>query len=186
MQREKLKLIPGVPCTLVLDDAIGRPMNSRFHSGVEYLYNVEHRGGGYLLYLPVEGHQALRRIEAAAGDEIQILKTQTQGQAPQFQIRRVSDAELAVPTLQARPLSSQQEAPARGVHMLAPRSQVAAAAVHPLLEQMTRCLEVGYAANAAAFANLRKQGVEIDGPTWEDVRATGISFFIERQRNGAR
>jgi hypothetical protein len=79
--------------------------------------------------------------------------------------------------------------------MMAPQQQRVAApappapiaTVHPLQELMTRCLEVGYYANQNAFLNLRAQGIEIDPPTWEDVRATGTSLFIERnKREGSR
>ena len=90
IQREKIKLVPGIPMQFILEDTNGRPMTSRFHNGTEYLYSVTYRGGACLLYLPVEGAQALQNAQCRNGDEILLTKIQVpQGQLPRFLVESV-------------------------------------------------------------------------------------------------
>ena len=183
MTRDKLKLVANVALVIELED-MGVETNSRFHDDVEYRYNCSHRGSASMLYLKVDGHLAVKRSGARIGDEIEITKTLRNG-APVFAVRRSSDAQEPVAT---RPTVTMMAPQTQRVPAPAPAVAAAPlAVVHPLQEVMTRCLEVGYHANVAAYNNLIAQGIEIDAPIWEDVRATGISFFIERmKREGGR
>jgi hypothetical protein len=196
MTREKIKMVSGVPLIVTIEDTHAKPMTSRFHDGTEYLYSVMHRGSSCLLYLPVEGHEAMLRLGARAGDEVQLVKQQTQGQAPTFTARAVSDAHLAIPALPPPPPPQySQPAPAavaQGVRMLAPQTQFAPAPqpqteapakVHPLEEIMQRCFVVAGRALWNAHRELAAAGCAYDQPTMEDMRAAGISMWIERTRN---
>lgn len=51
-------------------------------------------------------------------------------------------------------------------------------------EVMQRALEISARANWSAYQAARAAGCELDAPTWEDVRAAGISMFIEYHKNG--
>lgn len=204
MTRDKIKLIANVPLVLEIED-LGTEKSSRFHDGVEYCYCCSVAGTPSIMYLPVDGHLAIKRSGAVVGDELEICKSMFQGRTT-FRVRRFSDAQSAP----AAPVPAPQ-----GVRMLAPRQQLAAryevrhsedvqpysqpapapervasaapvATVHPMEEMMTRCLLVGYRVNQNAYLKLRAQGVEIDAPTWEDVRSTGTSFFIQRMKEGGR
>jgi hypothetical protein len=205
MTREKIKLIPGVPFMCTLETSEGKPMTSRFHDGAEYLYSVNHRGAPSMLYLPVEGHMAIKRLGVRAGDEIQIVKTQTQGQAPEFSVRTVSDATLAVPAL---PPATQQPWPAlerdNGVRMLAPRSQVAPLAPaapppppaqyppvrgfadetpQPGSVMLGQCLLAAIDAAIGAERYALAKGKTLSFAP-EDIRAMGLSVYIGKQREG--
>lgn len=181
--REKIKIIADVPLVITLEDCNGRECQSAY-TGLEYRYHVERQGRPATLYLPMDGVSALRRAAPQQGDEVELLKT-SQGT---WTVRVLSDAQPLPPEM-LLPQRQPEEASHSLMHAPAPPTPARLAQprvqVHPLEALMTRCLEVGYFANQAAYQNLRLQGVEIDPPTWEDVRATGISFFIDRRRNGA-
>jgi hypothetical protein len=204
ISRQKIKLAINVPCVIELDDARGIETKSQFSDGPEYRYHCSWAGSPSLLYLPVDGHLAIKRSGAGAGDEIELTKAKANNGSIIYQCRRLSDAHA----IEAPP---QRDAPTpvapREIRLVAPAPQPAQpqqpytrgatapqrepvkqvhpiATVHPLQEMMTRCLEVAYYANQAAYNNLRAQGVEIDAPTWEDVRASGTTFFIQRMKGG--
>jgi hypothetical protein len=203
MNREKIKLVTNVPLVIDLED-LGTETSSRSNEGVEYRYNCNHSGSPSMIYLPVDGHLAVKRAGAQPGGRIEIAKTLVQNR-PRFEVRLFSDAHLAIetPVETPAPFAPRPPAPApREIRMVAPAAprpqqhqpytngaaapQVAyrmeKPEVHPLQEMMTRCLEVGYPANQNAYLALRAQGIEIDPPTWEDVRSTGTSFFTQRMK----
>jgi hypothetical protein len=120
IQREKIKLIIGVPLILTVEDIRGQDATSSF-TGEETRFNVLNQGTPSILYLPRAYANAIAQSGAQAGDEIQVLKTGTNGQTPTHRVRVVSDATLAAPTLPTQP-----------IRMLAPRSQVEPAPFAPL------------------------------------------------------
>jgi hypothetical protein len=185
MTREKLKIVSGVPLQVTLSDMRAREMSSRFHDGIEYLYSVEHRGAGCLLYLPVEGHMALKYSGAVEGDDVQITKTHVNGSAPSFHVKRFSDATLTVPAL-----PTIQDAPVRGVQMMAPRTQVAPAPAPPVPAQasgtavlLSQCLHCAIDAALGAERFALAKGKELNFNE-EDIRAMALSIFIGKQREG--
>jgi len=203
IQRQRIKLVSGIPLIMTLEDAAKGPFQSRFTDQSEWLYNVNVRGEASQLYLAVEGHTALQRLGAKAGDEIQILKQQTQGQAPSFSARFVSDATLAVPSLPAPDPNRrapadrfdthmQQQQP--GVRMLAPQPQTNGATAYapqqakneapqPGSVALGQCLlaAIDAAIGAERYALAKGKTLSFNE---EDVRAMGLSIYIGKQREG--
>jgi hypothetical protein len=206
MNKPKIKLIANVPCALTLENPHGKETTSQFHDGVEYMYNVICQGEPSVLFLPADGSLAITRLAPRPGDEIELLKT-LRSNRPFFQARHVGQEEPQ--QRQAPAVPYQREAPpAPGVRMLAPRSQVAprpaptptpapfapmpgelaqrpapAATVHPLEDLMVGCLVTAGRSVWRAYEELKKSGCDFDKPMIEDVRALGITMYIERTRN---
>jgi hypothetical protein len=192
IKREKIRLYAGVPKILRVEDVRGTQAHSSL-TGDETRFKVINEGVPSDLYLPRAYGNAIAASGAQPGDEIQVLKTGTNGEVPVYRVRLVSDAHLPVPVLHERPQDAAPQPVAQPIRMLAPRAQEAPRLAapptaqtvptsHPMVDLMTRCLIVGYQANQNAYEQLRARGIEIDPPTWEDVRATGTSLFIERNK----
>lgn len=206
MNKPKIKLITNVPCAMVLENPHGKETSSKFHDGVEYMYSVICQGEASVLFLPVDGTLAINRLQPRPGDEVEMLKTMRNNRV-EYQARVISrDAEPPPPQRQ-QPAPYERQA-GQPVRMLAPQSQIrsepapfppspAALAerpspvntVHPLEELMTRCLVVAGRSVWRAYVELTEAGCAFDKPMIEDVRALGITMYIERtreQNRGAR
>ena len=213
MNREKIKLITNVPLTLELEDANGAESTSHFHDGVEYRFMVRHRDSPSILYLPVDGMLAVKRSQARAGEEIELLKTMANGK-PVFTAHRIGQQPLpAAPAAPQQPQPTRLLAPmpqyaqpqyaqspqhasaqhASAQHASAQHGNAARAIaepvpqVHPLEEVMTRCFVVAGRALWNARQTLLAEGIPTPEPAFEDFRAAAISMWIERSRgNGGR
>jgi hypothetical protein len=149
MNREKIKLVTNVPLVIDLED-LGTETRTKFpepEGSVEYRYNVmagDTTPRPSMIYLPVDGHLAVKRSGAIIGDRIEITKTLFQNR-PRFEVRRFSDAQLAVEAPH-RPAAPPQQAAAppqqavtapREIRMVAPtpRSATVAPPVRPPVAQ---------------------------------------------------
>ncbi len=202
MNRENLKLAVNTKLIVRIEDMNAKECTSRFHDGIEYRYSVMRAENGLaaFLYLPVDGHLAMRRANVSAGDDVELIKTMRMGQA-QYGVTILGDA-TEPPSAQAppprgdepQPQTARLVAPApprqappqpitRGAVALAPTPAQAINVVHPMEQLMTRCFVVGGRALWTAYNELKAAGCEYDQPTIEDARAAGISMFIEKTRN---
>jgi hypothetical protein len=138
MNREKIKLVTNVPLVIDLED-LGTETRTKFpepEGSVEYRYNVmagDTTPRPSMIYLPVDGHLAVKRSGAIIGDRIEITKTLFQNR-PRFEVRRFSDAQLAVEAPH-RPAAPPQQAAAppqqavtapREIRMVAPTPRFSA------------------------------------------------------------
>lgn len=193
MNRENLKLAVNTKLIVRIEDMNAKECTSRYHDGIEYRYSVMRAENGLaaFLYLPVDGHLAMRRANLSAGDDVELIKTMRMGQA-QYGVTILGDAtepyepqpqtaRLVAPAPPRQALPPQPQS--RGAVALAPVPVQPIAEVHPLEQIMTRCFVVGGRALWTAYNELKAAGCEYDQPTIEDARAAGISMFIERTRN---
>lgn len=191
IQREKLKLQSGVPVVVTLEQIRGRECNSNYGDGKEYMFQVQCQGRACLLYLPVDGQQAITRCGVQPGEEVQIMRTNGRnGEAPIFTARIVSDAHLAIPALPpptqahngprllapAQPQTRQASAPQ--VHTPAPEQpyNVGATALMQKCLQVSIDLLVGAEQYAAATHGKELRFNE------EDARTMANTFFIQKNK----
>jgi hypothetical protein len=191
IQREKLKLQSGVPVVVTLETIRGRECRSNYGDGVEYMFQVQCQGRACLLYLPVDGQQAITRCGVQPGEEVQVMRTNGRhGEAPIFTARPVSDAHLAIPALPPA-----QHVNGSGPRLLAPvqpQTRQTAAPPQPsvtaepynvgAMALMQKCLQVSIdllvGAEQYAAAN---HGKELRFNE-EDTRAMANTFFIQKNK----
>jgi hypothetical protein len=149
--------------------------------GVDYQYIVNNGAG--VMWLPKEGRDALIRSGARAGDEVEIVKSM-RGKQAVFSAQVVSDA--AEPPV--------APAPARQIRVVAPQPSYTngngttaagrqqAPESHPMEDLLTRCFVVAAHALRRAHTQLAREGFELDPPNWEDIRPSGATLFIERNK----
>ncbi|MGH9772202.1 MAG: hypothetical protein ACRD4Q_10965 [Candidatus Acidiferrales bacterium] len=201
--RERIKPAADVPLVVTLEDTNAPESHSQY-TGLEYRYNVNVEGAAAFIYLPPAAHQQIQKSGAQIGDQIQIVKS-LRGKQAFYSIQVLSDAtepQVAHPVSHLRgsyPSGSATNGQHGNAHsnghgngngrvQTMPAPQGAPNQSHPMVELMTKCIVYGARANRQAYEELRQAGIEMDAPTWEDARATGSSFFIERnkqQRGGA-
>jgi len=205
--REKIKLPVDVPVLVALETVNGQECKSSFN-GVEYRYNAICDSRPGLMYLTAQGRDALASLRPSPGDLIEIVK-QKRGKEYFFSVQIVSDAEeppvdkLLVPSRRNEP-PPPPEPPAetRRVRMIAPAPAVRAAYAqangggyvngsaapqtvpqsHPTEELLARLFVAAGHALAKAHAQLKAEGFQLEAPIWEDVRAVGLSLFIQNSR----
>ena len=197
MQKSKIKLVTGVPCRFTLENDKPREMSSKFTDGVEYMYSVVHQGEQSILFLPVDGMLAIKRVGAQEGDEVELTKATAQDRSIVYQCRRFSDAHLAMP---APPPAPRPAPETQGVRMLAPRSQVVPSPIYAPAAQTQaapapvqtdgantalakRCFRAAIDVLVDARAYGQQHQVELTFNE-EDVRALGITFLIGEQKAG--
>jgi hypothetical protein len=59
-----------------------------------------------------------------------------------------------------------------------------ASQTHPMEDRLVKCFTLAAAAVWRAHREIVAMGIEMEPPNWEDVRACGISVFIEVNKNG--
>jgi hypothetical protein len=196
--RQKLKIIANVPLNVTLEDANGKESNSQY-TGLEYRYNVQHQGVDSILYLPVQGAEALRRSGAQSGDDVQITKTM-KGNMPVFTVRIFSDASLELPApppqASAQPdrfdQHMQQQPSPNGIRMLAPRTQLAAQPVAAASAEETlsfRAMQysqlllsvIDVAIGAEVYAAKKGRTIAFNE---EDIRCMTATLFITDAKGG--
>lgn len=196
--REKIKPVTNVP--LIFEYEAGKQgveTTSRFHDGVEYMYMVIHNGQHSILFLPVDGHTAVRRLNPREGDSISLLKrsenreiyweaTLANQQAP-LPATRTTESRLrgnypAQQTTYAQPVT--QTATARALPPPAAPAHTPVADGHPLEQLMTNCVICAGRALARGREVLLAEGVNV--PEWlsDDFRSAAISMWIERTKGG--
>lgn len=196
MNRTMLRPQVDVPLVVLLDKGPEGKETRNNNGDTEYQYTVNDDSG--IIWLPPAARTQLIRTGAQAGDEIQIVKS-LRGKNAIWNIQVLADSaeppaqntRMAAPrpAYAAAPQPARPSQPANGNgHMHASRPAAAAPEPAPAApkigEVMQRALEISARANWTAYQAAKAAGCEIDPPTWEDVRAAGISMFIEHSRNG--
>lgn len=202
ISRETLRPQLNKPLIAVLDSTDAREVKSPRDGSVDYFYDVN--GGNARLVLAPEARAQLQRTHAAPGDTVEIVKYKDR-----WNVRVLSDAQeepqpgprIVAPS-PAQRTNGMRSIPSTGgpetngyangyangaaARQFAPPEAVPAVPqVHPMEELMARCFVVAAHALQRAYDEVTREGMTWDAPIWDDVRATGISLFIERSRNGA-
>ncbi len=131
--------------------------------GVDYQYIVNNDRG--IMWAPKALRDALIQSGARAGDSVEICKSQ-RGRAVSYVATLVSDARE--PRAAAPPVEPETATPQ-------PVSEV-----HPITELVTACLRSAIDAMCEARIYADKRELDLDGPSWEDVRAIANTLFINR------
>ena len=196
MTRENIRPALNQKLVLRVEDTRTKEYKSNFHDAIDYRYAVKTaNGNSAFLYVPVDGHLAIRRANVADGDDIQLIKAKVGGEVV-FTVMVLGDSHDARGGGRAQPETRQAQParPALPARVYVDDSGTPAAvapiaqpikAVHPLEDTMQRCFLVAGRALWHAYEELTAQGCAYDVPTIEDARAAGISMFIERTRNNA-
>jgi hypothetical protein len=189
--RETLRPATNVPVVVTLDNPRGRECNSRYN-GIEYSYQIQHRGVPSIVYLPLEAANQISRLDLQGGDQMEILKSNQQGR-DSFEIRRIPDPHGEPPATNGREV--RVLAPARPQQQPSPRQPQAqpmpAPSQSPQLADavwyekvFTRCLEVSLGANMAVHQEAVKRGFPIEPPLWDDIRTMANTLFINLNDSG--
>lgn len=205
MNRIQLRPQIDVPLVMRLDRGPDGKEVQSLRGDRQYQYTVNDDSG--IIWLPPEARTALMRTGAQAGDHVQLVKS-LRGRNAIWNAEVLPDADVQQqPSRMVAPRAAYQaprqmpngHTPERRTSEdhppylppppdPQPRPQPAApaAAAAPLRigDIMQRALEISARANWSAYLAAKAAGCEIDAPTWEDVRAAGISMFIEHNRNG--
>jgi hypothetical protein len=180
MNRQVLKPQNDVPLVVKLDKGPeGKPTAK---NDFQYTVNDDQA----VMWLPAEARTAIFRSHAQAGDEIEILKS-----ARGWSVQVLSDASESAedvptpmpPARQMRVVAGQRT---QGATALARRPQPQREQQLPQSEPMVDLLARLYVTAGRglqkAHAQLVDEGIVIEAFNWEDIRATGNSLFIERNR----
>lgn len=193
MQREIVRITPNTPAIVKLDfGPEGIEREGKF--GVQYQYTLNDDCG--VMWLPAEGRNALIRSGAEAGDSVRILKT-----AKGFDVRVISDAaELEAGEPEPEPEPEPERKPPARIHtpgklpaklydtngraVAAPaKAPARPAETWPLAEVSKSLFRVAVEVLADAKQYAAEIGLDIE-PTANDVNKLGMSFLIQRSRNG--
>lgn len=117
--REKIKIVPNVPLAVTLEDE-GKECRSPL-TGLEYRYNVGRGNVACTLYLPPDGHAAIRRAGARPGDDVELRKNKHANGQEFWTAAIFSDATMPPP----------QDQHAAGIRVLAPAARQAIATTRP-------------------------------------------------------
>jgi hypothetical protein len=193
--REKIKLIPNVPMEFGVITPWGVERRSQFApGGVEWKFDIEHRGVRGHIYLPRPAMELWHALRPNPGDVLEIRNSRPNDGGPvTWEVRNAASrpsypAPTNLRTLPAPPPQqyvagavAPQQQPAPPAPQPAPQSQANA-----YEELMFRCLVCSGRAQLRAWEHLKPiyaaAGVELEPPFFEDVRAGGISISIERNR----
>jgi hypothetical protein len=170
-RREKI-IVGFDPLVVRLDSPPeGLQTQSNFGNGIEYQYFVNEGSG--TTYLPAAGRDAIIASGAQAGDEIEICKSQ-RGRLQTYVCTVLRDSQ------EPPPPPAPASAPPRPLAVVPPQQgqgkpELRATAI-------STCLRVAIddMVEAREYASAKK--LELDTPTWEDVRAIAISYFIQRSK----
>jgi hypothetical protein len=194
MNRTKIKPIVDVPMILEMESVVGQEANSPY-TGLEYRYSVVHDRQPAFIYLPPEGRDALVRAHPQVGDLVELVM-QKRGKQQFFRAQVLGDAQEP-PANQVAPrpqrVPSNGNGYTNGHRQLAAAPQAAPAPTpqmpaqqaerYPIEELLVRCFDVAARVIKAGVAAAEKVGAPNDA-SFEDVRATAISLFIDRRKGG--
>jgi hypothetical protein len=176
MNRDVIKFRKNTPVTVKLD----RGPEGKLHTSGDYQYVVNDNAG--IMFLPPAARVHLQRTHAAAGDEVAITKMADDS----WRCEVLSDArtDYSEPLKQSIHQVQQQRQPTNGATALAPRNQPVQQPVQQLgtHDLLARFFVLAGRALRMAHQQLGTEGIEIEPFNWEDVRASGISLFIEHNR----
>jgi hypothetical protein len=153
---------------------------------VEFQYCVNEDRG--IIWLPPEGRAAILRSGAQRGDQIQLMQT-SKGWSAQRLGDSPAPPEPPTRMVAPRPAYSngnghhEPPPPAAPPKPPVPMPQLAAEP-HPIEALMFRCFVAGGRTLWRAYQKLLAEGCDYDKPQIEDVRAAGITLYIERTKNG--
>ncbi len=174
MNRQVIKPQFDQPVVVKLDfGAEGMQRDGKY--GVEYQYTLNDNTA--VMWLPSQGRDALVRTQAQQGDYVQLSKTK-RGQQNYWTAQVVPDA---LEDDDAPPPPRRLAAPPQPV---APQQQPAAGAAEssPMEDLLVRCFLCAGKALERSHAALAQRLPQLEAPIWEDIRATGLSLFIDRNR----
>jgi hypothetical protein len=206
MNRQILKPQVDVPLVILLDKGPDGKETTNQQGKTEYQYTVN--DDSCVMWLPPEARAQLLRTGAQAGDTVQLVKSlrgknafwnaqvlPDSAEPPPLRTpaRVAANATRLLAPRPSYPPTNAQAGAARHLAQQIPRDPqdplpepppAAAPETHPMEQILTRCLELAARAQWNAYRTAQAEGIAIEGPNWEDVRAAGISLFIERARNG--
>jgi hypothetical protein len=168
------------PIVVTLDKGAHGSIQREGQYGVDYQYIVNNGSGS--MYVPKAGKDAIARTNAAPGEAIEICKSQSRS-GTLYVATKVNDAqepeepELAeeppppqVPQVVTRPVNG--HANGHAVAAPAPPAPQRGGFARYLCGAIDAMLEArGYA---------QERGLELDTPSWEDVRAIANTVYIQK------
>jgi hypothetical protein len=167
------------PIVITLDKNPDQCTQREGQYGVDYQYIVNSDSG--IMWLPKAGRDALINSGARAGDQVELCKSQ-RGRVVNYVATLVSDARETRPSV--TPSSStafgqrlQETVAAAPAQIPAPP---ASSEVFPIKEMWAACLRTAIDAMWEAREYAFKREFDLDGPSWEDVRALAITMYINR------
>jgi hypothetical protein len=182
MNRDVIKFRKNTPVTVKLD----RGPEGKLHKTGDYLYVVNNDAG--IMFLPPAARTQLLRTHAAAGDDVRI----TNAQDDSWHVEVLSDAhtDYSEPLKKSIHQVQQQRQATNGATALASEPQPIRSMVdHNLLARYFvlagRALQVAH----SQLLSEKLPDVDLNPPTWEDIRTAGTTLFIEhnkRQNGGQR
>jgi hypothetical protein len=196
MNRQILKPQVDVPLVVLLDKGPEGKETTSQRGDLQYQYTVNN--DACVMWLPPEARAAILRTGAQAGDQLQIVKS-LRGNNAIWSVQVLADSEPPPPPPPTRMVAprptyaaapSQNAAPSQpngnGHHQAPAPTPLPplAAEPHPIEQLMLRCFIAGGRTLWKAYLKLREEGCSYDTPTIEDVRAAGITLYIERTKNG--
>lgn len=214
MQREIIRLAYDQPVTVVLDFADGIQVEGRY--GIEFQYTVNNNnamlylppaGRAALLQSGAQPGDSVQIIKSKRGRETlfsaalvgdasevppslhQPSKRYSNTHGVKFPNRCYANPALdaAAPAPSPNGHVTNGHAPAVPPPAQTPKMIAAEPQAHPLEQLMLRCFMAAARVQFAAYELLLKEHPGLDRPMWEDIRASGTSFFIEvnkRNREG--
>ena len=183
ISRTKIKIPFDVPMIFALETINGEQCSSKF-AGTEYRYQVQHEGRPGLIYLSPQGRDEVVRARPAPGELVEVLKRK-HGDESVYSVRLVSDAQEPPPPQTARVvrMADKSNGSSNGyVNGAAAPAQPQIPASHPIEDLLSRLFVAAAHSLGRAHRQLAKEGFNLEPPIWEDVRAVGISLFIEHNR----
>ena len=147
------------------------------HYGQQFAYSVEHSGQRDKLFATAGLHHKLQEAGVRAGSEFTITKIEIEGNRKDW---RIEGEEAPAPDA-AAPQGAQQQTQATGKagsngHTQKNGHGQESPGFQDLKQAMQHCLNAAYGVC---------EGLEVDLPfTTEDVRALGITLFLECSRKG--
>lgn len=184
ISRQTLRPQNNVPLIVRLDKG---PEGKQTAKG-DYQYTINDDQA--IMWIPAEARTAILRSHAQAGDEIEILKS-----ARGWNVQVLSDAGEPTgdpapppmpPARQMRVVAGQRQI--NGATALAPQQQTQPQhqQSEPIVDLLGRLFVTAGRSLQKAHSQLVDEGIIIEAFNWEDIRALGISLFIERNRREER
>ena len=178
----KVTFTPGLPEVLALKWTKGKEQLSQYHNETEYFYSLT---DGRCMYLPAEAAAQLDDLGPAKDEPIEVTKFKSPHGGYRWRVARVGEVAAA----NTKPVAGRAEGgapsaqPARRV--LPNASAAAEVSTAPKLSgsPMMTALKLAIDAAYEAEAYAQRLGMGLSFST-EDVRAMGISLFIEATKYG--
>jgi hypothetical protein len=145
------------------------------HYGQQYAYSVEHAGQRDKLFATPGLHHKLQEAGVRAGSEFTITKIEVEHNRKDWRIEG-EEPQPAAPVQEKRTEAQTNGKPATTNGTTPKNGHAESAGFQDLKQAMQLCLNAAYTVC---------EGLEVDLPfTTEDVRALGITLFLECSRKG--